>query len=793
MRANLSDRITIIAIFSALLAWNFCLRIFWASAVDSSGSFATSQLAIGFLGFWFAFAKRNFFAKLACKLIKEFKLEKLIPLDKALSQELDYSPENQQKKSALLTAGAFFAVLAMLTCMVYIMLAGHLCETIGKNFHFGSFAWGVIERILLAIGSLISGIGALGVFFAASQIRRNTGRDIYACLMRDILWSICVGFGLLTLAYWLGYNLTNFAFLLAGVIITAAIYHSNKKKTQSIHRRKVKPIGKITSKQKIGLALSYFTIGLIFIIQIRLLNDTASASLTAKLFWLAFSMGLITFFVAMFDSQVRIIDRAQVGGLIIGIISCVFVQASEFYLQLADLGAFPRWIDWFGIWPAPAKFLICFAIATQIPLAAMIGMFLSQQRRAFASSAGSAGQYFSCAFAGLFHAVIISTIIGALGWGLSAWIIAASLAFLAAGAYTRKNIKRISLHTGWRLWSIVLLASLLWGIIDVSNQTHKNVGDIFAGNWLSTKVESNISDDKKTFSQHGLLGSGKTWRSDTITKCVAKILDAKRGKWWTICSDKADMPTDYPQPENLDAESLTRWSSKNIPAGLYFLGSHPEPPSAEKKYKKFHPPLSFTNSNFFKHAKQNLGASFYDGIYLAPMPADHPQAWRCYNMRNLKRAANRAVLYTYEKQPTGESHKKVSYGLVMLRTQVGANNCRKALSIARTFHKTVGPGYAIIALNDEGVDMLLVGPDKAFDISKDLSLLDMLQKFKKNRYDIYLLPITELWSSHQSVKPISITSPISQRLSNMPTLKSFKDSLEKSSKALRHSEYQKNK
>ena len=782
MRSIINDRVTVITIFASLVAWLCVLGIFWAQAIDPSGLFSTSQLTMTFLGFWFVLGKRNFFINAALWMLKKAELLSKIPIVQSLEHQLKDDSEGHQQRINLTALAAGWAIAMLMLTMVYISFAGWLCNFISSNFLLGGFAWGVIERVVLFIGTVLSAAAVVPVFYTAKELRRATGRDSYAPLHRDLLWGIAIGFAGFGIAWWFGTALLDLVLILAGIIVFAVVWILTRKKQPAIHCKALPAIGSVTKKDRISLAISYLTISTIILIQLRIIGDTMGAGITGKLAWLFFSFGLIGYFTTRFDSQVRIIDRAQAGGLIIGAISCVFIQSCEFYLMLADLGKWTRWVDWFEIWTAPSNVLAGFAIATQIPLAAIIGLFISQQRRSFAATGGTGGQYLSCCFAGAFHAMIFQTVIGHLGWGLSAWITLAVILYLLASRYTRKNLAKKSLKNGWAFWSIVLLAMLLWGASKTATQVHKTQGSLFAGSWLTSKYD--LNKKKNSFTQTGLLGKDKTWRSQDITDCIAEIFTAKRGKWWCIATNKFDLPTRYPMPDDLGPESISRWSATRIPPGLIFTGSHPEPPNISKNIQTRQPALSFSTADFFHHARQNLCASFYDGIFIAPMPADHPQAWRCYNFKTLSRITNRGILSSWQTTSYNQKIKQISYGVVLLRTQSSPNNTRKALNVARTFFSVVKSGWAVVAINRKGIDMLLVGPEKSFEAGDKKNLLARLKEFKKDRHEIYLLPINKLWASHPGVKPIILSDPPAQRLSDTPKLEGLRSSLENASRVM---------
>ena len=86
----------------------------------------------------------------------------------------------------------------------------------------------------------------------------------------------------------------------------------------------------------------------------------------------------------------------------------------------------------------------------------------------------------------------------------------------------------------------------------------------------------------------------------------------------------------------------------------------------------------------------------FEATFLAPLPADHPQAWRCYNETAMSRHSRRAP-----------------GGVMVLRTQAAAGNARAVLAVAKTFQTVMGSGWAAFHIDERTIDVLLIGPRDA--------------------------------------------------------------------------------
>ncbi|MFW6133817.1 MAG: hypothetical protein ACOC8F_07960, partial [Planctomycetota bacterium] len=83
-----------------------------------------------------------------------------------------------------------------------------------------------------------------------------------------------------------------------------------------------------------------------------------------------------------------------------------------------------------------------------------------------------------------------------------------------------------------------------------------------------------------------------------------------------------------------------------------------------------------------------------DGLLLAPLAPEHPDAWRFYNVAALRCAAERV-------HPGAP---------VLLRTQVSSD---RLAAVARTFLEAIGSGRILAVKAGRGYDVLLGGPESA--------------------------------------------------------------------------------
>ena len=125
----------------------------------------------------------------------------------------------------------------------------------------------------------------------------------------------------------------------------------------------------------------------------------------------------------------------------------------------------------------------------------------------------------------------------------------------------------------------------------------------------------------------------------------------------------------------------------------------------------------------------------------------------------------------------------MAQGIVVLRTQTSENHVRNALETAKTFYGVVKSGLAIIAIKNNGLDMLLVGPNEALAeiysgqerIAKDVEAF--LRERTRNCDNVFLIQLKELWRVYD-VEEIRLLNPPGERLSGYPKLRGLQHHLE---------------
>ncbi|MBN1556348.1 MAG: hypothetical protein JXA11_16530 [Phycisphaerae bacterium] len=753
MKPVLTDRMAVIGILAGLVLWVGCLTVLWGWAYDSAGSFSLRVLLSLFLTTWLCLWKRDRLVRVASRMLHWLHLHSWTPLTAALRHTLGSSKEDVRMRMRLLSVGAVVAVTGFVLSTLCIPLARLTAALLGEWFLLDDYTWRGIEAVTLLIGTLPAAVGLVCTLYASTVVRASGGRDTYASAYRDWLWGVALGCFAFAVSWWFGSNLIYLVFAVAGLILLAALTAVSRLELSTHPRKELLPFGPPSRGSVWRIAAAHGVLTVVLLIQMRLLGDVFSLNLTRRVLWVFLSLSLLGFFLSRIDRKGRPPGARQVSGAVIGLAAAMLAQSAEFILG--------------GALDGGAGWMLLFAVATQIPIASLGAMVMSHQRRTFAQAGGTAGAYLAAGVGGLLTAVFVFLLLGSTclgGWPL---ILSAGGMILAGGIDGARHSRGWAHRLEWMGWSIGLCATMLPAIFIALEQVVPSPREVHPGVWLTTLSRRDLA--LQQYHQDGVFPMAAPGRSNLVTRCLyefrekdGRILDdgvfaLRRGRWWIVSTAAEDLP-----PE--------------LPNRFYATGAQPEPPDRIRRYS-YSPPLAYTAPEFFRYARLNFnayqGCDYYDGVMLAPLPADHPQAWRCYNETVLRRCKRLTEL----RNPDGTD----DYGLMVLRTQVGADHVRRALAVARTFHKAVRSGWAVVAVRRSGLDMLLMGPNEALEekiietengpnvLMKDV-VAALAKKLHKTHEDVYLVPIEKLWDVYSDVEPIRLANPPGERLAGTPPL-----------------------
>ena len=688
-------------------------------------------------------------AAAASQMLKSFGASEFIPFDAGLAGELGTSRQDAQQRMKLLAAAGVLAVVCFIFSTLLILAFSILTKIIGELLMLSSFEWSCFENISLLIATFPLGLGFAAMIFATNVVRAGSGRDTYAACYRDWIWAMALGFAAFGTAWWFGANLIYTVFAVAGMIVMVGFTGVSRMDLATHPRRKMLPFGPPEKFTRLKIVVTHAAIVLILMLQVRMFADIFALSMTRRMVWVFLSISLMGFFLSRVDRKSRPPSKTQAAGAILGIATAAMAQGTEFLLCISLQN---------GVW-----FVVLLAVATQIPMTAMAAMVISQQRRLFAVPGGTAGRYFTSVAGGLVLAVLLYLLFCSFNAGLAVIVWIATATIVAAGLLVAKYRKNGSREWQMAVWSVVLGAAMLVGAWTTYRQAVGVLGKVYPGIWLTTRVK--IVRGDRQFDMLGVL-PGDHKRSQDITDCLAGIFQRRKGRWCIVATNEKDLPN----PATCDSDVYSRISR---------IGANPQPPSVSKKYDRW-PPLSHSYPNSFRAARFDLGHVFYDGVFLAALPADHPQAWRCYNAITIEHC------YRHAMSKNADGH--IAQGIAVLRTQASEDNIRSALEVAKTFHEFIKSGVAVVYVKkNRGIDMLLIGPDAALDQVSGEQQTDLRAFLReRTRYcdGVFVVPLNELWKAYD-IEEILLLNPPGEMFRGSPKIDGFVDYLTKTLAAIK--------
>ena len=698
MKPAALDRLMLTWIGTALVVWVACLVILWGWALDTSGVSSVLALASAMLAVAAA-------APLPGRLARAFQgmMIRLGRQDVGAMELTMAAPFISQRRDALaavrlLGIAAVFAALCGLASTLAILAGRAIVLWLSRWTLWTPFAWTVLKIAVQAVAMLPIALAICVVFHLGALIRGGSGRDPYAAAFRVWLWSLAAGLLVFGAAWLAGANLVGLA-AVCGVALLAAAAGLLVRREQSVgaQRRQRQIENRPGLRIRLSVAFSFAILALICAIQARMLTDIVGLDIGWCACCAALSVGLLAAMMRQVDRRPRPPARTHGAGAAMGVVAAAVMQSALGLILTAGGGAS-------GLWAA-------LAVAAQVPLAACGAIVLSRQRRLFAGMGGRPRAYLACVCAGSAAGLLAYV---AIGWAsLSAiWLLGLATALLASAAIVGiAAATEVSGQVGWAACGAALAGALAAGAVVSIERAGGTAGNA-VGAWLTT-----VSD---AGSPPGPLGFLPSWRlrarrSIGVSNAVEGVLAARSGAWWLVVGSVRDLPAEMP-PRVVAVASSPDPSADGLD----------RPKGWEALHGLWEPSASV---DFFRPASAD-GRTF-DGIFLAPMPADQPQAWRCYNDAAIERCASRL-------NPGG---------VMMLRTQARADRLSSALAAAATFHSVVGSSWVVVDLGDDDIDLMMVGP--AARVARPAP-----------QAGLYVVPSDKLLSVPAEIGPIRISSPM---------------------------------
>ena len=651
---HLSGDILVVHCLPAVqVVWLGCIVMLWAWAFDASGGAMLLTLTAMFLaGGAVAAASRPLTRAARWAL-----LQAGLSPGETLSAVLDAGGATEmegRRLMRLLSAGVVAAMAGSLAAMAAVFLSVKLTGVLAERFLWTPTAWAALKLTLQWVGLLPAAAGAMAMFSAAGLVARAGDAGRTAEALRRWLTVIAAGLAAFAVAWLLGVNVLILAMACAAAMLAMALFSWWRQgESRRLPTRPDCDDGHPIGRR--AICVTFAGVSLVLVIQLRLLGEMFGAAIAARWLWAAASLGLLTVMIRRVDRRGGDAGRYEAVGAVIGAVAAVGGQFALAVVSLVDRGL-------------PAFGLLAW-VFLQASLLGLGARLISHQRRAWDARGGGQWRYCSAAATGaaLGLAAYLIGGLSPLGWFVPTAAVALSIGAAAVSAVRSAGIDK---RTQWIAWSVVLVAATA---LSAAAPMHE-LGPASRGTWLSGVGEG--APSARLWRPRGLLPYARTWRSEGVTAAMVEVMlgaderHARRGRWWVIATshrDEPDVPGVYPASSVPDPTALPAEARR----GFLLLGSE---------------------GNYLSAAQ--IGRGMFDGLLLAPLPADHPDAWRCYNERTIRRCVRRVH----------------AGGVILLRTQVSCDKVADLMAVAETFTRVVGPGWAVATFGDGLVDVLLAGP-----------------------------------------------------------------------------------
>lgn len=647
MSSGRLDRLLGVWMSAALVLWASALVVLWASEYDlSGGSFAITVAALC-LAFWSTAGWPGRLARGAQRLLPAFGLRDML----ASGASRPAGRSDEPAMSRLLAAAASLAAAGALVSTGAVFLARDLAGAGAEWFMWDTAGWAAARLAIEWASMLPMALGMSLMLLLSAMARAGAGLDGWSPVVREHIIGAACGLGAMGAAWWvaadaLGVALVACVALLAG---GAARLQWPHVKLGRRHGSSVVTAGP-SRGHRLAVAAGFAGLAAALTAQMRIMRDVMGLGFGGQLVWAALSLGLVVVFLGRRDSHGRLRGELQAHGSLLGLLAGLVLQCALVIRCAAG-----------GAEAALCGFL---AVAAQVPLAALAGAMLSRQRRQLAYAGGRPRQYLASATAGIALAMLFYATAGAAGMLGVATISAAIAVMVLAALQLIQNARRPGQNVRWTALCGVLICACGMAL----SAAWTGLGQVSAGRWLTAWTVTDASGEAvdTRFSPRAA-----RWRSESVSTVAGELLARRAGRWWLVVAGPGDAPAPLP------AAVTASWAQPDRSAGGFAV------PGARRAFV----------GDFLGDLARDRRK--YDGIYLCPLSASHPEAWRCFSLTVLAMCRE----------------KLLPGGVLAVRTQVDGDGAGQGLAVAASFEVAVGSGWAVLSAGrDGGLDLLLIGP-----------------------------------------------------------------------------------
>jgi hypothetical protein len=631
-----------------LSLWGGCLVLMWGWAFDPGGrSTLLSLLASALAGGTAVFLPGRV-ARGVQSLCLWMGWQDLPTMELASADAGALAPADARTVVRLVGGAMILSALGGLASTLGVFLVAGAADLLAGELAWTSLSWHALMVLGQWAAMLPLATGVSVLVLAGAMLLAGDEADPFAPVVGDLV--LAGGAGLVLLAgVWLaGVHLLAVVLVTAVGLVAGGAVLLSRPATAVRPRGLARPVDVPSPRRGLAVALGAGGAALLGLLQLRGLDELAGVGLSGKLLWVGGSLAVLAVLLARVDAR-RVLAPTDHAGALIAV-------ATGALLQVSILGTYP----------ATAFRAVVFSVGpvlAQIPILACGAVVLASQRRRFVAAGGRARSLLAWAALGLAGGLAMYMVAFSLPRG-HLLLVAVGLGVLVAGLVEGiSSAGRANVQVGWAILGVALICSLMAGVLTSLAQGNRRLGRVQPGVWLTASAEATGQPVR------GALPHSSLSRSGQIDLIVSGMLARRPGVWWIVRTSPLDVP---PLPEGVHATVST--TDETVPAD-----GDPSRPAR---------PGGF-------HLHSQIADRRYDGLLLAPLPADHPQGWRCYNRATMVRC--------FAKVHPG--------GPMLLRTQVTDSDRLDVLpGLVRTFAEVVGSGVVAMAPVGGGWDVLLAGP-----------------------------------------------------------------------------------
>jgi len=696
----LTDRRIVIAGAAAAVTWAACIVLLWSYTLDASGTATMLTLLAMLLATASVGARGRRLARVAAWALSWVGAASAEPLAVASGNASQSRRLSGHEVMGLygLAAGAALAGGLLSTLVVYAALP--LFDYLIARFGWTSGSWALVQLAIQWAALLPLGAGFVALFAAGALVRRDPRPHRLATASREHLVGTALGLAAFAAAWVAEANMLYLAGAMA-VALMGVLYTSLAVENVQTPSRGFDGSSEPVPLKGGRLLLVFAGLAFVLVTQMRLLSDLMAFGTPTRAMWIAGSLVLLA---AVLRRAERGAESIHLAGLCGAVLGGVFVVGLQTALAFVCLAGGPRW----------AVAGVCAALL-QWPLAMLSAGLIARQRLRFVNAGGTPGGFMAVAAGGASLGLLLQLLGGTawFSWLPMAVVLAAGVAAGVAGAVA---LPTRPARVAWSISAAVLLALSVLAVESAARGLGGPQWRVLSGTWLRLRVREG---DDKLPEFESALPTVSTWRSAAVDAVFAEILSARegrsrhRGRWWVVAGSKRDWP---------EAE------------GVYSAAAIPDP--SPLSHAQISGVLLLGPEGAYLVAAR-IGQEQYDGVMLAPVAADHPDAWRLYNYQTLRRCYDRIFA-------TGNAP-------MALRTQADEEHLDDLFRVARTFVDVVGPSWAVVGREAGRVDLLLIGPKARNGRA--------VVRQPAPQPGALVLSAEQLWPADESVRPVQILRP----------------------------------